>query len=98
MVDAQRVKNADTAEQKGYDGGKHVSGIKRYIAVESNGLPLAIEVTAGNVTDRESLGSLCPAQGQIGRTSLRPTFTEWLLRNSSIENLAGSLVDELETE
>jgi hypothetical protein len=27
------VKNTDSAEQKGYDAGKKVSGIKRHIAV-----------------------------------------------------------------
>ena len=29
IVDAQSVKNTDSAEQKGYDAGKKVSGIKR---------------------------------------------------------------------
>lgn len=53
IVDAQSVKNTDTAEEKGYDGGKKVSGIKRHIAVDTNGLPHAIEVTTANVTDRD---------------------------------------------
>ena len=35
IVDAQSVKNTDTAENKGYDAGKKVSGIKRHIAVDS---------------------------------------------------------------
>jgi transposase len=51
-VDAQSVKNTDTAEQKGYDAGKKVSGIKRHIAVDTQGLPHAIHVTTANVTDR----------------------------------------------
>ena len=34
IVDAQSVKNTDSAEQKGYDAGKKVSGIKRHL-VES---------------------------------------------------------------
>jgi len=51
-VDAQSVKNTDTAGEKGYDGGKQVSGIKRHIAVDTNGLPHAIHVTTANVTDR----------------------------------------------
>ena len=46
------VKNTDTAEEKGYDAGKKVSGIKRHIAVDTNGLPHAIAVTTANVTDR----------------------------------------------
>ena len=52
IVDAQSVKNTDTAENKGYDGGKKVSGIKRHIGVDTNGLPHVIHVTTANVTDR----------------------------------------------
>jgi transposase len=52
IVDAQSVKNTDTAELRGYDAGKKVSGIKRHIAVDTNGLPHAIHITAANVTDR----------------------------------------------
>jgi len=53
IVDAQSVKNTDTAEEKGYDAGKKVSGIKRHIAVDTQGLPHAIHVTTANITDRE---------------------------------------------
>ena len=53
IVDAQSVKNTDTAEQKGYDAGKKVSGIKRHIAVDTQGLPHAIAITTADVGDRE---------------------------------------------
>ncbi len=52
IVDAQSVKNTDSAENKGYDAGKKVSGIKRHIAVDTQGLPHGIHVTTANVTDR----------------------------------------------
>jgi len=52
-VDAQSVKNTDTAETKGYDAGKKVSGIKRHIAVDTQGLPHGICITTANVTDRD---------------------------------------------
>ena len=52
IVDAQSVSNTDTAKQKGYDAGKKVSGIKRHIAVDTEGLPHAIGITTANVTDR----------------------------------------------
>jgi transposase len=52
IVDAQSVKNSDSAEKKGYDAGKKVSGIKRHIAVDTQGLPHAIAVTTAEVTDR----------------------------------------------
>lgn len=52
IVDAQSIKNTDTAENKGYDAGKKVSGIKRHIGVDTNGLPHALHVTTAEVTDR----------------------------------------------
>jgi transposase len=52
IVDAQSVQNASSAEEKGYDAGKKVSGIKRHIAVDTNGLPHAIHITTANITDR----------------------------------------------
>ena len=52
IVDAQSVRNTDAAEEKGYDGGKQVSGIKRHIGVDTNGLPHMIHVATANVTDR----------------------------------------------
>lgn len=52
IVDAQSVKKTDTAEEKGYDAGKKISGIKRHILVDTNGLPHAIHITTANVTDR----------------------------------------------
>lgn len=53
IVDAQSVKNTDTAALKGYDAGKKVSGIKRHIAVDTQGLPHAVTVTTAEVTDRQ---------------------------------------------
>ena len=52
-MDAQSVKNTDSAEHKGYDAGKKVSGIKRHIAVDTQGLPHAVAVTTAEVTDRK---------------------------------------------
>lgn len=53
IVDSQSVKNTDTAAEKGYDAGKKISGIKRHIAVDTQGLPHAIHITTANITDRE---------------------------------------------
>ena len=47
------MKNTDTAEEKGYDAGKKVSGIQRHITVDTQGLSHAIGVTTANVTDRK---------------------------------------------
>ena len=52
IIDAQSVKNTDIAKNKSYDAGKKVSGIKRHISVDTNGLPHAMCVTTSDVTDR----------------------------------------------
>ena len=53
ILDSQSVKNTDLPETSGYDAGKHVKGIKRHIAVDTNGLPHAIHLTAASVSDRD---------------------------------------------
>ena len=53
IVDTQSIKNTDTSEHKGYDAVKEISGIKRHIAVDTQGLPHAIAVTTAGVTDRK---------------------------------------------
>ncbi len=62
------MKNTDSAENKGYDAGKKVSGIKRHIAVDTQGLPHAIHVTTANVTDRAgALTMFAWHQADLGR-------------------------------
>ncbi|OLI65757.1 transposase, partial [Xanthomonas oryzae pv. oryzae] len=68
IVDAQSVKNSDTAGQKGYDAGKKVSGIKRHIAVDTQGFPHAVAVTTAEVTDRQgALEALKRCRSGLGR-------------------------------
>jgi transposase len=52
VLDSQSIK-APGAAQRGYDAGKKVSGIKRHIAVDSQGRPHAMEVTTADVNDRK---------------------------------------------
>lgn len=47
------MKNSDTAGSKGYDAGKKVSGIKRHLAVDTQGLPHAVAITTADVSDRK---------------------------------------------
>ncbi len=67
-MDAQSVKNTDTAGYKGYDAGKKVSGIKRHIAVDTQGLPHAVQVTTAEVTDRKgALQAIGRCKAGLGR-------------------------------
>ncbi len=52
------MKNTDTAKEKGYDAGKKVSGIKRHIAVDTQGLPHAIAITTADISDRAGASAM----------------------------------------
>ncbi|MEL7223102.1 MAG: IS5 family transposase [Bacteroidota bacterium] len=53
-VDSQSVKKAPFVTlASGLDGGKKVNGRKRHIMVDTIGLPIAIHISAANVSDAE---------------------------------------------
>ncbi|MCJ0907226.1 transposase [Rhodococcus sp. ARC_M6] len=54
---------ADTVPRssRGWDGGKRTNGVKRHIAVDVNGLLLAVVVTAASIQDRDAACRLLAA-------------------------------------
>ena len=70
IIVAPSVKNTDTAEHHGYDGGERISGIKRHLAVDINGLPQAIHITTANVSDRDGASAMLALNYDHLRTCL----------------------------
>ena len=67
-MDSQSIKNTGSARSKGYDPGKKVSGIKLYIAVDTQGLPHAVRMTTADVTDRAgALAMFDQRRGELAR-------------------------------
>jgi putative transposase len=58
IIDAQSVKNTlVSSEDKGFDAGKKIKGIKRHIIVDTLGLILAVVIQSASVQDRDGAPS-----------------------------------------
>ena len=70
IIDAQSVKNTLVSSQnKGFDAGKKIKGIKRHIIVDTLGLILAVIVQSASVQDREGaievMNKLCESWKKV---------------------------------
>ncbi|MBV8313874.1 MAG: transposase, partial [Planctomycetaceae bacterium] len=88
--DSQTVKATEIADERGYDGGKKVTGRKRHIVVDPLGLLLVVVVTVAAADD----GTTAPAV--LGRlTAEHRSRPELLWADSKYHNhrLKGWLVE-----